>query len=102
MYGPNDSYKYYGYSLFGSSAGFNSLKVSNKGKRSVEFKDGTKIDFDFCYELFSNCFFGTVKLESLGEINFIDVDNNIECKIKFDSVKKKYSIFLIKIKLKTK
>jgi hypothetical protein len=89
MYGPNNSYKYFGYSLFASSAGFNSLKVLNKGKRSVLFKDGTKVDFDFCHELFSNCFWGTVKLESLGEIHFKDEENQLECTIKFDSVKKK-------------
>ncbi len=89
MYGPNNNYKYYGYSVFSSSAGFNSLKVLNKGKRTVVFKDGTKIDFNFCEENFSNCFFGQVKLETLGTMNFIDVKNNIECKIKIDSVKKK-------------
>ena len=89
MYGPNNNYKYYGYSVFSSSAGFNSLRVMNKGKRFVEFKDGTKIEFNFAEENFSNCFFGQVKLETLGTMIFKDVENNIECKLKIDSVKKK-------------
>lgn len=89
MYGPNDSYKYYGHSDYSSSAGFNSLKVYNKGKRCVIFKDGTKIDFNFSHEYFSNCFWGHVKMESLGELIFKDELNKIECKIKLGSVKKK-------------
>ena len=89
MYGPNNNYKYCGYSVFSSSAGFNSLKVINKGKRYIEFKDGTKIEFDFCQENFNNCFWGTIYLETLGTINFIDKKNNIECKLKLNSVSKK-------------
>jgi hypothetical protein len=89
LYGPNNNFKYYGYSLFSSSAGFNSLKVINKGKRFVEFKDGSKIEFNFCEENFGNCFWGTVNLQSLGILSFIDKKNNIECilKLKYDTKK---------------
>lgn len=89
MYGPNDNYKYHGYSHFTSSAGFNSLRVDNKGKRIVEFKDKTKIMFNFCYEAYSNSFWGTLRHESLGEILFVDLTNGYECVIKQASVKKK-------------
>ena len=81
MYGPNNSYKYYGHSLFSSSAGFNSLKVINKGKRFVEFNDGNKIELNFCEENFTNCFWGTVNLQSLGTMVFTDKKNDIECKL---------------------
>jgi len=89
LYGPNQNFKYYGYSVFSSSAGFNSLKVINKGKRFVEFKDGIKIDFNFCEENFGNCFWGTVNLQSLGTIVYNDKKNGIECKLKFKSDSKK-------------
>jgi len=89
MLGPENNYKYYGYSNFSSGAGMNSVKVSNKGKRFVEFNDGTKVMFNFCYEQYGNSFWGTVKHESLGEITYKDVTNGYECVLKFSSVKKK-------------
>ena len=89
MYGPDNSYKYYGYSNFSSSAGLNSLKVTNKGKRFAEFADGTKIAYDFCYESYSNSFWGTLRHETLGDINFVDLKNGFECKLTFNSVKRK-------------
>jgi len=89
MLGPNNNYKYYGYSNFGSSAGLNSLKVINKGKRTVEFINGTKISFNFCNEVFSNTFWGVLRHESLGEISYKDLTNGYECVVKFGNVKKK-------------
>jgi hypothetical protein len=89
MYGPKDSFKFSGFSHFTSSAGLNSLKLYNKGKRVIELNDGTKIHTTFCNEVYSNTFFGTVRHESVGEISFKDVSNGFECVIKFDSVKKK-------------
>ena len=89
MYGPNGNYKYHGYSNFSSHAGFNSLKVVNKGKRTVEFKDKTKITFDFCDETYSNSFWGTLRHESLGDIKYVDEVNGYKCHIKFGNIKKK-------------
>jgi len=96
MYGPNNNYKYYGYSSFVSNAGLNSLKVINNGKRFVEFEDGTIITYNFCQELYSNSFWGVLRHESLGEIEFKDITNGYECLIKFNSVKKKYVLFTLK------
>ena len=62
--------------------------MKNHGKRSVFFKDGQKIDFNFCYELYNSTFFGTPRHESLGEIKFTD-NTGLECIIKFANVKKK-------------
>jgi len=89
MIGPNKNYKFSGFSNFGSSAGLNSLKLTNKGKRFIEFNDGTKIATNFCYESYSNTFFGTFRHESLGETKFSDLTNGFECVIKYNSVKKK-------------
>ena len=47
VYGPNKNYYYEGYSSFSTSAGLNSLNLNNKGRRSVTFKDGFKIDVNF-------------------------------------------------------
>ena len=49
MIGPNGNYKFHGYGNFSSSAGLNSLKILNKGKRNYEFKDGQVITSNFCY-----------------------------------------------------
>jgi hypothetical protein len=45
---------------------------------------------NFCSELYSNSFFGTLKYESTGETIFKDLTNGFECAIKYASVKKKY------------
>jgi hypothetical protein len=47
LYGPNNEWYYCGYSNYASSAGLNSCSVTNKGKRSLRFKDGTFIKYDF-------------------------------------------------------
>jgi hypothetical protein len=49
MIGPNNNFKFYGYSNFSSSAGLNTLKILNKGKRTFKFKDGQTITSTFCY-----------------------------------------------------
>jgi len=66
--------------------------LTNKGKRYIEFKDGTKMMSNFCQELYSNSFMGVIKHESLGELVFNDLTNGFDCTIKFASVKKKYNI----------
>ncbi len=53
MLGPNKNYKFHGFSSFASSAGFNSVKLLNKGKRVFEFNDGTVISSNFCYVKFN-------------------------------------------------
>jgi hypothetical protein len=89
MYGPNNTYKFHGFSNFSSNAGLNSLTVRNKGKRIIEFPDGTIIEYSFCYESYSNTFWGTFRHESLGDIIYKDLTNGYECVVKFGSVKKK-------------
>lgn len=88
MYGPNNNYKYYGYSNFTTSAGLNSMKLINKGKRFVEFKDAL-ITYNFCYENYSNTFWGTLRHESMGENVFKDLKNGFECVLKYGNVRRK-------------
>lgn len=54
MIGPNDNYKFHGHCNFSSSAGLNSLKIVNKGKRTYQFNDGQTISSTFCYVMLLN------------------------------------------------
>ncbi|KAL4483593.1 hypothetical protein ABPG72_016874 [Tetrahymena utriculariae] len=92
--GPNKSYLYSGYYLYEAKAGWNSLTLKNKGKRSIVFKDGQKINYNFGYEYYSGTFMGTMKHETLGQIDFIDPVNKIEATIITGKVKKKPSDYL--------
>jgi len=101
MIGPNKNYTFYGHSDYSSGAGLNSVKISNKGRRFVKFRDGTLYTNTYHSELYSNSFFGTIKHESTGEMIFKDLTNGFECSIKFGTVKKKPSDhFAGEIKLK--
>jgi hypothetical protein len=110
MIGPKNNYKFYGFSNFSSSAGLNSLKILNKGKRFFKFNDGQLITSTFCYvflflfflyffyilfyfhfiyffkEYYNNSLIGTIRHESLGETIFIDQENNLKCIIKYGAV----------------
>lgn len=87
--GPSKSYKYYGRYDYDAKAGLNSLTILNKGKRTVVFQDGQKINFDFPNELYSGTLMGTLKQESVGKMIFTDEKNGLYCEIKFGDVKKK-------------
>jgi len=101
MFGPKKNYKYYGYSNYSAGAGFNSVKVHNKGKRVIEFPDGGKIQFSFGTEEYNNSFFGTIRHEAIGEIVFKDLVHGFELVLKHGSAKKKTSDwFQGEIKLK--
>ncbi|KAL4463958.1 hypothetical protein ABPG74_005895 [Tetrahymena malaccensis] len=89
--GPSNSYKYYGRYDYDAKAGLNSLSILNKGKRSVIFQDGQKINFDFPNELYSGTLLGTLKQESIGKMSFTDEKYGFYCEIKFGDVKKKPS-----------
>ena len=82
IYGPNNNYKFSGYYDFKSNAWVNSCKLVNQGKRKVEFKDGTIIDFDYIQDEYSNTFWGTMRHENVGEIHW-KVNDGLECTCKF-------------------
>mmetsp|Transcript_34336 Transcript_34336/g.35628 ORF Transcript_34336/g.35628 Transcript_34336/m.35628 type:complete len:421 (+) Transcript_34336:44-1306(+) len=91
LIGPNNNFYFTGFSNFKSSAGLNHLMVFNNGKRTLAFKDGTKIKFNHCKECYNNTLFGTINLESQGEIVFTEEKSGLYCKIKLGAIKGKPS-----------
>lgn len=79
IYGPHNKYKYYGYLCFVTNAWFNSLKLTNKGKRWIEL-EGSKITFNYCVDQYSNTFWGAFRHECVGDMEFIDEITGISCK----------------------
>lgn len=94
IYGPNKSWYFSGYSKFGSSAGLNSLSLSNEGKRCISFSDGATFKFNFFKETFKNTFYGNVKYETHGEVLYSDIKNNILCKVQIGHVNGKTKDYL--------
>lgn len=45
--GPGNKYRYYGSYNFSAHAGLNSMTLVNKGTKTFEFEDGTRIDGTF-------------------------------------------------------
>ena len=77
IYGPNNNYKFSGYLNFKSNAWINSMKLTNTGKRCVDFKDGTHIDFNYCNDQYSNTFYGILRDENIGDMKWDDVTHGI-------------------------
>ena len=81
IYGPNNNYKFSGYLNFTSNAWINSMKLTNTGKRCVDFKDGTHIDFDYCQDQYSNTFYGTFRHENIGDVHWNDVTHGLKAEM---------------------
>ena len=77
IYGPNNNYKFSGYFNFKSNAWINSMKLTNTGKRCVDFKDGTHIDFNYCNDQYSNTFYGILRDENIGDMKWEDTTHGI-------------------------
>jgi len=92
--GPDELYGINGYVNYSATAGLNSATVLNSGKKCFWFPDGTKIVSNFPKESFSNTFWGTLRHETLGTMNFSDEEHNLECYIKFAPYKKKPSDYI--------
>ena len=81
IYGPNNNYRFSGYLNFTSNAWINSMKLTNTGKRCVDFKDGTHIDFDYCQDQYSNTFYGTFRHENIGDVHWNDVTHELKAEM---------------------
>jgi hypothetical protein len=93
--GPNDSYKFYGPSMFSASAGLNSITLNTKAWRRVEFKDNKQTIYNTMpNEYFSGTLLGTTVHETIGSMEYTDVENKIYCKLVFGGVKKKPSDYV--------
>jgi hypothetical protein len=94
-YGPNNSYKYYGPSIFSASAGLNSLTLTVKGWRKMIFTNPEQeIYSTFPNESFDNTFWGTLVHETLGIMDFTDKKNNITAQVRFGKTKGKPSDYI--------
>lgn len=85
IYGPNNHYRYYGYMCFTSNAWINSFRLTNTGKREIEFKDSS-IEFNFGVDQYSNTFIGVLRHECVGEMKFKDTKVGISSRFKFGKV----------------
>lgn len=88
--GAEDSYRYYGHYQFEAKAGLNSMTLTNKGHRVLEFSDGGRIRANFSKDTFSGVFLGSMRSEVVGDIEFVDDKNDVRCSITFGKVKNKY------------
>jgi hypothetical protein len=77
LIGPNNNYKFSGYLNFKSNAWINSMKLTNTGKRCIDFKDGTHIDFNYCQDQYSNTFWGNFRHENIGNVYWNDTTHGI-------------------------
>lgn len=89
--GPQNSYRFYGYYNYEAKAGLNSLSLKNKGKRFLQFKNGGCISYNFANEEYSGSFWGAMKVECKGKINFTDQSNDLTASLEFDNVFRKPS-----------
>ena len=57
--GPNNSYRFYGYSIFAIKAYLNSINLEISGHKVAEFADGSRIVFNNQQDTFGNTLIGT-------------------------------------------
>lgn len=89
--GPQESYRYYGHYHYEAKAGLNSMTLTNRGRRVLRFADGHSIASNFSKDTFSGVFLGTMRSEVVGDIEFVDQQNDIRCLVQFGKVKNKYA-----------
>jgi len=91
-YGPKEAYKFWGPSQFAASAGFNSVTLTTKAWRKINFKDNNQtIHNTLPNESFEGTLLGTCVHQTIGNMEFVDEDNKIHCNIHFGKVKKRPS-----------
>ncbi|CAD8174672.1 unnamed protein product [Paramecium octaurelia] len=86
--GRDNSYKYFGNYWYEASAGLNSITLKNKGKRTIIFNGGQRIDYNFAYELYSGTIMGSMKVETLG-VSTYQTNKGLTATLKFGKVKRK-------------
>lgn len=94
LLGPENNYKYHGYLDFTTNAWFNSMTLTNKGTRTVEFKNQkSRIKFNYVIDQYSNTFWGCFRHESIGEMTFIDEINGYKSVLSLGNISGKFSDF---------
>jgi len=87
LIGPGQSFRYYGWSTYTASFGYNRLYVKQSGARICEFPDGTKITAGFSMDRYNNVYWGDVIQEVLGEYVFKDVKHDLSCSLYLNQTK---------------
>ena len=89
--GPDDLYKWSGYSTFVSRVYMNSIDLDVTGTKVLEFKsDGAQIKYNGPNDNFANFLWGTLIHNLTGTCNFVDEKNGIEAYYTFGEAGRKY------------
>ncbi len=70
-------YRWYGYTSIAPKASLNSITLDVKGGKTVEFQDGSKIEYSPTQDIFQNTLFGTLLHQLIGRCDFKDEKNGI-------------------------
>mmetsp|Transcript_15329 Transcript_15329/g.14911 ORF Transcript_15329/g.14911 Transcript_15329/m.14911 type:complete len:151 (+) Transcript_15329:1213-1665(+) len=93
--GPDEIYKFSGYSHYSVKAHLNSIDLIVEGGKTIVFKDGSIIKYNNLSDIFQNTFFGTLSHQMTGRIDFKDEKNGIHATIDIGKIKKKAQDFFI-------
>ena len=75
--GPDNLYRWYGYSTFKPRAHMNSIDLDVTGGKQITFKDGGKIEYTPHQDKFINTLWGTLIHNICGKCDFSDEANGI-------------------------
>jgi len=77
VFGPGNSYKFYGYGEWVASFSVNAVSGQQKGRHVIEFQDGSKIVYNLPQVVLQGVLWGERVMNYEGTINFIDEKNGI-------------------------
>jgi hypothetical protein len=81
VFGPNDSYHFYGYGEWSASFSVNSVTGHQKGPHILHFKDGSQITYTLPQVILRGILWGDRVMDYSGTIYFRDVKNNLCAKV---------------------
>lgn len=76
--GPNNEFRFYGYTEIAVRLRLNSIYLDCTGYRTVSFKDGTEITFKPMQDIFQNVLLGQCHHILFGDFDFIDEKNGVK------------------------
>jgi len=85
--GPGGAWRYFGWSTYEASFGYNRLFVKQSGLRQCEFADGTVIDVGFSMDRYNNVYWGELVQEMVGAYVFTDKKAGVRCTVELNAVK---------------
>jgi len=79
VFGPGNSYKFYGYGEWVASFSVNAVSGQQKGRHVIEFQDGSKIVYNLPQVVLQGVLWGERVMNYEGTINFIDEKKWYRC-----------------------